>query len=245
MRTQPQIDRIKNSFSDPYLVDNFISQNEIDHLINLFENDNGEGADPNQKKVYKNTGPVTLDIHKYFSDPVVDAIMNRIKMQIGDFDITTGFFFFTNYPHIIHNDDLFELPNNIYKAITIPLRLDSDEEITEYSNLCFFDQHYFHGPSKFFKGSKDIPTYYNKCVYDYRRIDGLAETNAISKEVYEKYFTHLNPEWLEGLSLHSMFQWKPGSCMIFDSLRLHCASDFRKQGIKSKLGLSIFTKNDN
>jgi hypothetical protein len=25
-------------------------------------------------------------------------------------------------------------------------------------------------------------------------------------------------------------------------LRLHCASDFRKHGIKSKLGLSIFTK---
>jgi hypothetical protein len=242
MRTNYQIDTIKKSFSDPYLVDNFINENEITHLINLFENDNGEGADPNQKKVYKNTGPVTLDIHKYLSDPVVDAVMNRIKMQIGDFSMTTGFFFFTNYPHIIHNDDLFELPNNVYKAITIPLRLDSDEEITEYSNLCFFDQHYFHGPSKFFKNSKDIPTYYNKCIYEYDKIDGLAAADAIDDEVYQKHFTHLKKEWLEGLSLHSMFEWKPGSCMIFDSLRLHCASDFRKYGIKSKLGLSIFTK---
>lgn len=248
MRTKQQIDTLKNSFSDPYLVDNFINQNEIDHLINLFETDIGEGTDPSQRKVYKNTGPVTLDIKKYLTDPVVKDIMKRIKISIGDFDITAGFFFFTNYPHIIHNDDLFDLPDNVYKAITIPLRLDSDELITDFSNLCFFDQHYFHGPSKFFKDSKDIPTYYNKCVYDYRRIDGLAEPNAISKEQYEKYFTHLKPEWLEGLSLHSTFQWKPGSCMIFDSLRLHCASDFRKNGIKSKLGLSIFTKmvkNDN
>jgi hypothetical protein len=208
----------------------------------LFETDIGEGTDPSQKKVYKNTGPVTLDIKKYLTDPIVNAIINRIRDSIGNFDITAGFFFFTNYPHIIHNDDLFDLPTNVYKAITIPLRLDSDEELTEFSNLCFFNQHYFHGPSKFFKNSEDIPTYYNKCVYDYRRVDGLAEPNAISKEVYEKYFTHLKPEWLEGLSLHSTFPWKPGNCMILDSLRLHCPSDFRTHGIKSKLGLSIFTK---
>jgi hypothetical protein len=242
MRTKQQIDTIKNSFSNPYLVDNFINQNEIDHLIDLFENDIDDGVDPSQKKVYKNTGPVTLDIHKYLSDPVVDSILNRIRSKIGDFDITAGFFFFTNYPHIIHNDDLFQLPDNIYKGITIPLRLDSDDQITDFSNLCFFDQHYFHGPSKFFKNSQDIPTYYNKCIYDYNDIDGLVETNAISEELYQQYFTHLNKEWLEGLSLHSVFQWKPGNCMIFDSLRLHCASDFRKHGIKSKLGLSIFTK---
>jgi hypothetical protein len=241
MRTKHQIDTIKKSFSEPYLVDNFINQNEIDHLIDLFEKDIDEGADPSQKKVYKNTGPVTLDIHKYLSDPVVDSILNRIRTKIGDFDITAGFFFFTNYPHIIHNDDLFELPN-MYKGITIPLRLDSDEEITDYSNLCFFDQHYFHGPSKFFKNSENVKTYYNKCIYDYNDIDGLVETNAISEELYQQYFTHLNREWLEGLSLHSVFQWKPGNCIIFDSLRLHCASDFRKHGIKSKLGISIFTK---
>ena len=242
MRTKQQIDIIKKSFSEPYLVNDFINQNEIDHLINLFESDIGEGTDPSQKKVYKNTGPVTLDIKKYLTDPVIKDIMNRIRISIGDFDITAGFFFFTNYPHIIHNDDLFDLPDTVYKAITIPLRLDSDNEITEYSNLCFFDQHYFHGPSKFFKNSHDIPTYYNKCVYDYRRIDGLVQTNSISEEIYQQYFTHLNREWVEGLSLHSAFHWKPGSCMIFDSLRLHCASDFRKNGIKSKLGLSIFTK---
>lgn len=191
MRTQHQIATIKKSFSNPYLVDNFLNQDEITHLINLFESADGEGADPNQKKVYKNTGPITMDIHKYLNDPVMDAVMNRIKTNIGDFNITTGFFFFTNYPHIIHNDDLFELPNNVYKAITIPLRLDSDQEITEFSNLCFFDQHYFHGPSKFFKNSKDIPTYYNKCIYEYDKIDGLVESNAISEELYEKYFTHL------------------------------------------------------
>lgn len=243
MRTLEQIDNIKKTFSDPYIVDDFITLPDIMHLIELFENDNTNDAiDSNQSKVYKNTGPITLGIHKYLNDPVVDNIIKRLKLAIGDFEITAGFFFFTNYPHLIHNDDLFQLPDTVYKGITIPLRLDSDTDISDYSNLCFFNQYYFHGPSKFFKNSKDIPTYYNKQIYDYSEVDGLLDHNPITEDVYQKYFTHLKPEWLEGLSLHSMLPWKPGSCMIFDSLQLHCASDFRKHGIKSKLGISIFTK---
>jgi hypothetical protein len=56
------------------------------------------------------------------------------------------------------------------------------------------------------------------------------------------YFTHLKPQWLEGLSLHSALDWIPGNALVFDSTRLHCASDFRASGIKSKLGISVFTK---
>lgn len=242
MRSQNQIDNIRKTFSDPYIVDNFITPHEISHLINLYESHIDGGIDPNQKKVYKNTGPVTLDIKNYMSDSVINNIIRRINLAIGDFEVTAGFFFFTNYPHIIHNDDLYQLPDTVYKGITIPLRLDSDSPIEDYSNLCFFDQHYFHGPSKFFKNSKDIPTYYNKQIYDYSDVDGLLDYNAISEDLYQKHFTHLKREWLEGLSLKSILPWKPGTCIIFDSVQLHCASDFRKLGIKSKLGISIFTK---
>jgi hypothetical protein len=37
-------------------------------------------------------------------------------------------------------------------------------------------------------------------------------------------------------------KWKPTDALVFDSVRLHCASDFRKLNIQSKLGISIFTK---
>jgi len=237
MRSLKQIDNIKKTFSDPYIVDNFVTPEDIKHLIKLYESD-----DPHQAKVYKNTGPVTLDIHKYLNDPVVGSIIKRIELEIGKFEITAGFFFFTDYPHIIHNDDLFELPDNVYKAITIPLRVDTDTIIKGVSQLCFFDQLYFHGPSKFFKDDLDIPTYYNKQIYEYSKVDGLLDHNEIDEDCYLKYFTHLKRNWLEGLSLHSSLPWTPGSCIIFDSVRLHCSSDFRKLGIKSKLGISIFTK---
>ena len=234
MRTQKQIDNIKKTFSDPYIVTEFITESDIAHLIKLYES-----FDPHQPKVYKNTGPVTLDLHKYLNDPVLDGIIKQLKLAIGDFEITAGFFFFTDYPHIIHNDDLFELPDTTYKAITIPLRLDG---VSDNASLCFFNQHYFHGPSKFFNGDKDIPTYYNKQLYDYSDVDGVSNDNNITDEIYQKHFTHIKRKWLNGLSFHSFLPWKIGSCIIFDSLQLHCASDFRKHGIKSKLGISIFTK---
>jgi hypothetical protein len=112
-------------------------------------------------------------------------------------------------------------------------------EYQAFPSLCFFDQFYFHGPAKFFKGDVDIPTYYNKPVYDYKDINGLVNTPFVDND---NHFTHLKSKWLEGLSLHSVLDWVPGNALVFDSVRLHCASDFRKLGIKSKLGISIFTK---
>lgn len=230
MRTLEQIEKIKKNFSNPIEIKNILTAEDINHLLKIYE-----GAD---NLVYKNTGPITLNIESYLDDHVVKHLLSVIQAHIGKFEITAGFFFHTNSPHIIHNDDTFELPENVYKAITIPLKLEA-EKINHYPKLCFFDQFYFHGPAKFFKGDDHIDTYYNKQIYDYTNVDGITSKKFIDRE---RLFTHLKPKWLDGLSLHSTLEWIPGNIMIFDSLRLHCASDFRKLGIQSKTAISIFTK---
>jgi hypothetical protein len=192
---------------------------------------------PYTQVIKKNTGPVTLDLNLFSKNLILQNILDKLKKEIGNFEITAAFFFETDYPHIIHNDDTFELPDTVYKGITIPLELTGFQK--EYPKLCFFNQYYFHGPAKFFNGSNDIPTYYNKQVYDYKDVDDLVTMPLVDTD---KYFTHLKSQWLEGLSLHSALDWIPGNVLIFDSVRLHCASDFRSLGIKSKLGISIFTK---
>ena len=228
MRTPEQIKKIKERVSDPYVVDHFLSNSDLLELIALYNKG---------KKTHKNTGPITLDINNLLKEDVFQRVLAGIQSEIGTFEVTAGLFFETTYPHIIHNDDTFELPDSVYKAITIPLQIDGF--LNTYPKLCFFDQFYFHGPSKFFRDSYNIPTYYNKQVYDYMDVDGLVDTDFID---HHKYFTHLDPKWLRGLSLHSALDWIPGTALIFDSTRLHCASDFRSLGIKSKLGLSIFTR---
>ena len=226
MRTQEQINIIKKYFSDPYSVEHFVSTDDIAELISIYD-----CCD----KTVKNTGPVTVDINKLLDKPVFQRLLAAIQTEIGPFEFTAGLFFKTDYPHVIHNDDTFELPNTVYKAITIPLAAEG----TGIPKLCFFDQCYFHGPAKFFNGDKNIPTYYNQQVYDYRNVDGIVESPFVDQN---QYFTHLKSNWLQGLSLHSAIDWIPTQAIIFDSVRLHCASDFRSLGIKNKLGLSIFTK---
>jgi len=239
MRNAQQIAKIKSQITDPRSVEHFLSQEEVDYLVSLYETADSLN-DPYVGKIKKNTGPVTLDIRPLLNDSVICNIMKKIEKEIGKFEMTTGFFFKTDYPHIIHNDDTFELPDNVYKAITIPLKVYG-ENILGYPDLCFFEQMYFHGPAKFFKGDDFVPTYYNKQIYDYRDIDSL-DQGPFDEVLYKKYFTHIKKSWLEGLVFHSAIKWIPTNAIIFDSVRLHCASDFRKQNIKEKLAISIFTK---
>ena len=236
MRTPEQIDQIKECITDPFAVENVLSDLDIAYLINLFELHEYDAIQGYKGKIHKNTGPITLDIKQYSTDPIISNVITKLEKIIGPFEITAAFFFKTDYPHIIHNDDTFELPD-VYKGITLPLAIDSNN--SRLPRLCFFNQFYFHGPAKFFNGSSNIDTYYNKCLYDYADVDGLVDTVF---EDRENLLTHIKPKWLEGLSLHSTLEWKPGNALIFDSTRLHCASDFRQLGIRSKLGISIFTK---
>ena len=239
MRTISQIKKIKKTFHDPRVIKCFLSDSDTGYLINLYESSNDLNS-PYKGKIKKNTGPVTLGLTQFLYDTVVKNVFEKIEKEIGPYDVVSAFFFKTDYPHIIHNDDSFELPDNVYKAITLPLRLYGDN-ITEYPSLCFFKQFYFHGPSKFFKGEEFVPTYYNKQIYDYKDIENLTDS-PFDEELYKKYFTHVKRTWLEGLTFHSSVDWVPGSAIVFDSVRLHCASDFRQLGIKEKLAISIFTK---
>lgn len=227
MRTEQQKQEIIETFSEPVSIENFISQEEILELINEFNS--------SKEKIHKNTGPITVNID-FTKQPFVN-LLDKIKTIVGNVEITAGFFFYTENPHIIHNDDTYELPR-VFKGITIPLEYNGG---TRYPYLCFFHQYYLEGPAKFFKGGIDFPEHYNKHIDDYCDVKNLSD-KPIPKVVYDLYIDHLKPEWLEGLSFDRAMPWKPGNVIVFDSVRLHCASNFLKQGIKSKLGISIFTK---
>jgi hypothetical protein len=235
MRSNEDKEKIISNLAEPFSVDSFLTSEEIAMLIDMFK--------AGKNKIYKNTGPVTVDIpvEEIKNSDLFQNILDRLKPYIGEnFEVYTAFLFYVEIPHIIHNDDSFDLPM-IYKGIAIPLEITYESCFTEYPSLCFFDQYYLEGPSKFFNGSKDIHTFYNKCIYEYSEVKNKS-SDGISKDVKEKYLTHIRDNWLDQLTFNSAQEWKPGNAIIFDCARLHAASNFKKQGIKSKLGISIFTK---
>jgi hypothetical protein len=232
MRSAEDKKFLTSRFTDTIYVQEFLRPEEISYLIDLFNNSND--------KIYKNTGPVTSS--SIMEDSILESIAQRLRPLIGDFKIYSAAFFDVKTPHIIHNDDLKSLPMT-YKAITLPLKLEYSKEQTELPGLCIFDQYYLEGPGKFFNGDVDIPTFYNQQIYEYSDVQNKSATG-ISRVDILKYLTHLKPMWLKGLSINSIYTWKPGSAIIFDALKLHSATDFRKLGITSKLGISIFTYTD-
>ncbi len=62
------------------------------------------------------------------------------------------------------------------------------------------------------------------------------------KETYTKYLSHIPYETLYGLDIETIFDWQPGSVLIWNRTNLHSSSNYLKDGVKSKLGLALFTK---
>lgn len=232
MRTLEQELELASFFSPTVLLERILTDDDIRELISIYDNS------PN--KIYKNTGPVTLDLTaEMLTHAAIRKIFAAVKDAVGEFQFMSGFFFEVTSPHIIHNDDSFMYPRT-FKGMTIPLRIEREYESESYPKLCFFEQYYLGGPSKFMKGSKNVPSYYNQILYEYDGVKNLVDT-PFPDEIRSELMPHIRPANFEGLSFKESYDSIPGNVLVFDAVRLHAASDFRKVGITKKLGISIFT----
>ncbi len=232
MRTSDQIFKMKKNLGKAVQVDSFLSNEEIQRLIQEF--------DSAENKEHKKTGPIC----SYFK---ADTIFEqKIHSLVGPCKILSNSLFFkTSVPHILHMDAPKDLGRTPYKAILLPLKIEAELPLQPMDLSFFlFEQWWFGEPAKFFKGEQDIYSPHNLPIYDYKNIEGLNHGAPINPELRTKWLSHLRSSWLEGLSVDSQFDWKIGSAIVFDSIQIHCSSDFTKYGVTSKLGLSIFTEVD-
>jgi len=227
MRTQEQIQELKKMQSPPVQLWNVLTPSKIQELIE-YHNQN--------EKIEKNTGPVISYVKE--GEGIIDDILVLLRNTFGNFKVRTAHFFDVAKPHIIHIDDDYKFPKS-YKAFTIPLELRGCKD--NKVKLVFFDQYYYGGPAKFVQNAntEGQPQYYNSFVTDYKDIEGLVD-NDINEE-HVKLLGHIKEDWSKGLSVQKYFPWHIGSIIAFDSLQLHCSSNFLSTGATSKLGLSIFT----
>jgi hypothetical protein len=228
MRTQAQIDKIKEKQSTPIQQFIFLNELEVEDLL-FYYNNNLDKAE------IKPTGPKCLYIKE--GEGVIDDILARLRQKFGNFKLRNAQIFDTTVPHMLHNDDGKDLPN-AYKAFTIPLEVFDGNPLN--AKLVMFDQYYYGGPAKFCKGETFESNTYNSIVTDYKDIEGL-DNKGIPEGWRTQLLSHLKDEWIEGLTIQGYYPWVPGSYIAFDALQIHCASNFVDVDISRKIGLSIFT----
>ena len=113
-RTQEDKDFILSYVDEPYSIENFIDQKDVNELIDIWEN--------SDNKEHKNTGPITSSITD-FSSPVLHKIRDKIYFDsYPNIEIWHAMFFYTDEPHMIHIDDSMDSFPKIYKAFNLPLR---------------------------------------------------------------------------------------------------------------------------
>jgi len=231
MRNNLQIQEIKDTHSHAVQLHNIVPDWKIDFLKEHYEN----AADV--RKVQKETGPKVLYVRE--GAEVIDDILMSLRTEFGNFRVRSAHFFEVEHPHVIHNDDDFDYPK-AYKAFTIPIHTEGAK--SDNAKLIMFNQYYYGGPRKFMNGGPvQKKNYYNSHLYEYTKVENKDNTG-IPEKFKKFYLSHLKENWLQGLSVDRYFPWQIGSIIAFDSLQLHCASDFRQAGITKKLGLSIFTE---
>ena len=225
LRTNTEIDVIQQYHITPVSI-----KSPIDN--NIFLNYYNE----NQYRVtHKNTGPKTITLFRE-TPLILKDLIKYLKSIFGDFYVTSTQIFDVTMPHIIHNDD--ELDHIPFLAFCLPLRIFGTSDDIK---LVTFDQYYYHGGAKFFNGDNtEREVFFNKTVTTYDDVSFLSYVG-INDKFKQDYLSHLKDDWLHGLSINTVLDWKIGDVLCFNCNQLHCSSDFVAKGVTSKQALSIFT----
>ena len=225
MRESGTVELLQKTHGEPFSVKGIVDSGEL--LKYYYNNESNV--------IKKNTGPKVLEIER--DHKLLQPVIQILQEKLLPFKVRYAHFFDVTDPHIIHNDDEFEYPYS-YKAFTIPLNIYGKSDDTK---LVTFDQYYYDGPAKFFNGESAIENvYYNKPITSYENVQGCSDAG-IEQDIKDEYLGHLSDSWLQGLTVNKMLDWTIGDVLCFDSLSLHCSSNFKNKQIDRKIGLSIFT----
>ena len=201
-------------------------------LISCFENNSQIKILP-QRKFALDLEPA-LEIVK----PIIDGVLGE-----GTWEVTGGNFFETETGYRVHADTGKEGPERVLQTFVFPLRQELRDDIPvrlERNRFLVLNQTWSGDAAFFLRGENVEPNEYNQVITDYKDVGNLDDIETIDGILLD-HCPHLDIRNFAGLTVDKHWQWTPGVPMTFPRNRLHVSSAFPRNGIKRKLGLSIFT----
>lgn len=234
--TVDQVEQIKQKDGPSRTVQNFISIAELNYL---------------QQEIKKISFPEQGETSKYFGASYHDGFAKEIKNifagKLHDLigDHVLDFFAWQEAinPWKIHAD-LRWYPDKLpYKVVLIPLDVESEQDPWKDTyTIAFKQRNYLEGNKNTHQSSQgnDDQSKWRR-PYDRPGTKNLIEGYSITEAQHQKYFSHMDYKFMEGLEICNIFKWTPCSAVIWDQSQLHCADNFLANGIKTKRSLIFFT----
>jgi len=226
------IENIKKFESKPFIVSNFLNEEEIKLFRELYDELPIEIDNKRQKIVKKKWSD---DFNKELQKKYVE----KLKVIIGDYEMdnpktkdgseSLGLFQESQKPVTLHVDTGYDFEKIIYKQTL--LALSNTGETIIFKNR-------FYGCSTTFSiDPKELSAKgYNKRSSEHLNLYGDHE---FDKKIHSRYLEHEDINNLKGLDVELIFKWKIGDLLVFDRSNLHCSS---KNIISKKLGFTSSTK---
>ena len=241
----PNTKMFKCQYEDSYVVEDFINGVECGSL-DLWFRDNypSIGYDINDH-VYHITFPMLYEvvsdivrpkIYDHFGNDVIFySDVSKDPMSVGDQ------FFKSKRPYGLHTDAVTHLEGyRPYKDIIIPIALEGIHE----SQYVTFNQRYRGRATHFMKGriKGSFANYANVIrhqdyeEYGVERIDRSGRDHDVLQKIMPD---HIPISVYEGLTIEKILPWRPRCAIVHDTSVLHAPADYRAQGCKVKVGLTL------
>ena len=233
------LEKIKSLEGNPKIIRNFLTLNEIDLFLKLY-NDLPVAVNNLKQKVIKKRWL------SGYGKELEKILRERIKNEIGEFQMDNlnepdgteclGLFQESFNPIGLHVDGGFNLEDVIFKQTLLPL--------SKFGETVIFKNRYYGPSSSFTNSEKELkensPENFKKGK-NIRSSDHLKMygDNTFDKTYHQKYLNHENISNLKGLEVEFVYKWNLGDLFIFDRTHLHCSS-CNIDG--KKIGLATFTK---
>ncbi len=226
------VEKIKKFETKPFVVQEFLNNEEIESFQNLYKELPIEVNNIRQKIVKKKW---SIEFNKELQKKYIQ----KLKKIIGDCEMdnpqtkegleSLGLFQESYMPVTLHVDTGFDFEKIIYKQTLLPL--------TNTGETIIFKNRFYGCSTTFSIDPKELSAKgYNKRSSEHLKLFG---NNDFDKETHNKYLTHEDINNLKGLEVELIFKWKLGDLLVFDRSQLHCSS---KNIDKKKLGFTSSTK---
>ena len=255
------VENVRRHSSEAKCFDNIFSEDDLDWVWkNAFTDDSVPRLNKNGTVI------VDTDMTKIY-DKFKDKILECVGEDAANTCAIGGNYFITPQQYGLHMDAMREkgyrgmletVPLNheqrvytTWKNFILPLWIGTNDEEQDGGQIVFFEQRDI-GWAKVYNGGNQTPGIASiyEIVTDYTDIqfydrNGAAIPREKNAEPFDKEFhsRYLNTPYrrVQGLTAENVFDWVPGTPMVFDAVQLHATNEGSKDKNKkmwnSKMGL--------